>query len=179
MDNPLNLDTTQADDDRARMQQLLALLQNQATTGDGSWQGQLAAATQQAQAGAQSLAQSTPGLSRMDASRAAGEGSSAASQRAIGQGNILRAQQQQLAQGELASILGAQSGTDAEQAAQHAAAMQSQGELAQADKEQQNKETNAILSGVGQAVGTLAALSHGGPVPGRAETFGERLSCRP
>lgn len=167
------LSTTASNSDRDRMTALLTQLQGQAQTGGGAWESALASATGQANSAATALGQSTPGLDRVAAARNTANAVAGNNQRAIGEGNILRAQTQQEARRQLGDIYGQQSGLDASQAASQAAARQGVREANSALSESGAKTGNGILAAGGQALATMVGLSRGGRVPGEPETFGD------
>lgn len=167
------LNTTQPDAERQRMQSFLTQLQGQAATGGGAWESALASATGQANSAATALGQSTPGLDRVAAARNVGNAVAGNNQRAIGEGNILRAQTQQEAQRQLGDIYGQQTSADASQSASQAAARQARLEANQQAADNQRAQTMGMIQGGTQAIGAIAALSKGGTVPGSAETFGD------
>ncbi len=165
------LDTSNADEERARMGVLLGQLQQQAASGDGAWQDQLADATQQANSSAMALGQSQPGVDYQSALSNIGNAQGATAQRAVGQGNILREQSKIDAQDQLAGLLGGMNSGDASQAAAGAAAQQGVTELnATLRKNASGQVTKDSTSFGGLAAG---AMSDGGKVPGRAEVFGD------
>jgi hypothetical protein len=175
-----DLATGQADESRARMAPLLAQLHGQAQYGNGAWQQQLAQGTQQANATASALGQSQPGLDPMAAQRGMANAQAGNAQRAAGQGEILRAQTQQAAQGELANIYGAQGGLDAQQATAQAAARQGVREQRLGVTQAANEANNGTYKGVGDTLVKILTLglagggkSDGGPIPGKARVFGD------
>jgi len=172
------LPTTQADEDRKRMADYLAQLQDQAATGSGAWEGQLARATQQGSAAASALGQSAAGLDPMAMRRNIGNAQAGVEQRAAGQAETLREQMKQQAQQQLSDINAAQASLDAQQAAEQAAARQGRREANKGITDTANQINAVIYSGYGQALGTLASMgggkmSDGGPVPGKAHVFGD------
>lgn len=173
------IDTTAADEERARLGALLGQLQQQAATGSGSWEKTLKTGTESAKNMASALGQSTPNTDYQSALTSIGNAQSAADQRAVGQGNILRAQAQQNARGEISGLLSDIGGQDANQAvassdaeyglrALNASATQRQREGY--EKDQENMK-NTALNAVGGAA--QAAFSDGGKVPGRPRVFGD------
>ena len=87
------------DEERGRLESLLGDLQQQATTGSGAWEQSLRQATDAASASASALGQMQGDTSMQSQLRNIGNAQAGAEQRAVGQGNILRAKQQQQAQG--------------------------------------------------------------------------------
>lgn len=165
------VDTSWSDAQRAQMEQLLSQLQDQAATGNGAWQQTLAKSVQSGKDTSSVLAMSQPGMSRMGSTRAMGEGQAAASQRGVGEGNILRAQSEQDAQGQLAGLLGGVGSGDANQSEAQASVLQQNRETNAALAQQAKQNVQGIASGAGQALG--AALSDGGKVPGSAKVAGD------
>jgi len=173
-----SIDTTQATDDQKRMQALITQLQGQAQTGDGAWQQQLAQSTGQAENSATALGQSQPGMDRMSAATGIANARGADAQRAVGQGNMLRAEQQRQASEQLAGIYGQQQGLDAQQAAAQNAAAQGVDEANAAIRSQNRTNGLGFVGGVGQAlesiiVGAGGGGSNGGPVAGKPKVFGD------
>ena len=164
------VDTTQADQTNGQLNQLIQMLQGQATTGGGAWEQQLANSTHGAENAAKSLSMGQNGLSNLNREYTGAEGAAAARQAGVGQGNILRAQSQQGAQGLLTNLLGAQGSTDANQAAAQAAAGQGVTELNDALKQQAKSNLTGTAGAAGSA---LATLSKGGAVPGKPKVFGD------
>ena len=170
------LDTQQPDADRERMAGLLGQLQGQAATGAGAWEQALASATDKSRAGAQALGLADRGADNMTMGMNIGNAQASATQRAVGQGNMLRAQSQQDAASQMAGILGGQGALDAQQAATAQAAKQGQIETDLFLHQAALKKDIALASGAGQGFLSGAnALnkSDGGPVPGKARTFGD------
>lgn len=167
------LDTTDADADRARLAPLLAQLRNQASTGDGAWQPALAQATQRSQAQASALGQSQAGVGGATAARNIGNAQAGAAQRGAGQEVMLRNEAKNDATAQLGSLLGSMGGQDAGQAATEAGVRQGVREtnLGLLDQARQNA-INAAKAG-GQATTSIMGLSDGGPVPGRPAVFGD------
>ncbi len=167
------LDTTQSDVERSRLGGLLSGLQNQATTGDGAWQAALDKSTGQANSAAQALGQSQPGVGVQSALRNIGNAQGANTQRAVGQADTLRAKSMLDAQGQLGTALQGQGEQDIGQAAGVAGARQGvrEGNASIMSQNQQNNKD--FISGVGQAVTTIAKASDGGAVPGRPSVFGD------
>lgn len=169
-----SLVTTQPDADRARMAGLLGQLQTQATTGGGAWEQALAQNTAGSNATASALGQSL-GEDNMSASRAIGNATAGNNQRAVGQGNLLRAQTQQAAQGQIADILAGQSAMDAQQSAASAAVNQGRA-MTNADQHQRSTQKAwSDLGAVGQTVLSAigGGMSEGGEVPGQPRVFGD------
>lgn len=165
------VDTSKADADRARMQAMIAQLQQQAATGDGSWQQTLATGTQAARDSAQAIGQSQHGIGGMQAERRnIGNAQSAATQQSAGEANTLRAQSQTGAQDQLSALLGSEGDTDASQAAATAAAAQGARELNASLNTAAKQGMAGTVKGAAEAV---AALSDGGRVPGNPKTFGD------
>lgn len=172
----IGLDVTQSEEDRQRMAALVAQLQGQAQTGDGSWQQALAQGTQNANASAMALGQSMPGAGYGQALRGIANNQAANNQRAVGEGNILRAQQQQNSANQLAGILGSQGGLDASQAAEQAAARQGVKEINNDLQLRANSDNAKTLSSNGNTMMSTAmavAASDGGQVPGKPKVFGD------
>lgn len=179
------LDTSKADNERARTTALLGKLQQQAATGGGAWEGALKGATDQARSGAMALGQSMPGVGYASSLRNIGNAQGAVDQRAVGQGNILRAQSKQDATDQMAALLSGQGTQDISQAAGAAdvaggvrgqnvnANLQNEQNMQDLIKRNTQRE-EAAWKGIGNAA-TLgaASLSDGGKVPGRAEVFGD------
>jgi len=168
-----SLNVSQPDEERMRMQALLAQLNSTAQTGNGTWQQALQNATTGANASAEALGQSQAGQNPLLALRNIGNAQAANNQQAIGQGNILRAQTQQQALQDLATIGSATNTTDAQQAAQAAAARQSLREANNDIAANNFKNTAGILGGVGQAAMAIGGASQGGSVQGKASVFGD------
>lgn len=165
------LDTSNADEERARLGPLLAQLQQQAATGGGSWEQTLAAGTQAANASVQALGQSQPGAGYSSALQNIGNAQGAVGQRAVGEGNILRAQAKQGAQDQLANVLGAQGDTEANQAAAGQAAQQGIHDLQNSLNSQASKNFEGATGAIGNAFSSK--MSDGGPVPGQPRVFGD------
>lgn len=165
------LDTSQADEERAKQELLVGQLQQQAATGGGAWEGSLADATKKAQSNAQSLGQSQPGQDYATALDNIGNARAGSQQRAVGQGNILRAQSKQGAQEQLSNLLGSENGSDAEQAASRAQAQQGITQLNAALTSGANKQQTKDTEGMGGMLTSL--MSSGGKVPGKPEVFGD------
>lgn len=168
------LDTANSAAERQRMSGLIGQLQNQAQTGNGSWQQRLAQSTGQANNAAIALGQSMPGVNRLSSQRSAANAVGADNQRAVGQGNILRAQTQQNAQSQLDSLLSGQGQQDVTESTAQGAARQSAREMrAQMDAANTKNAVNQA-SGIAQAGAAAATLlSDGGPVPGKPKVFGD------
>lgn len=163
------LDTTQTGEDRSALTALLADLQQQAATGGGAWEQSLQKATANASAGAMALGQTQQaqtGGGYANALRNIGNAQGAAQQRAVGQGNILRAKSQQAAQQGIAGLTGALSGTDADLAATQSAI------------NQQISDTNIALikqaddANAARGSAMAGSFSKGGEVPGTPKVFG-------
>lgn len=168
------VDTTQSDSDHALLSPMSQQLREQAQTGDGSWQQMLARGTQAANASATALGQSVPGVGYGQALRTIANNTAANNQRAIGQGNILRAQQRQAAATQLGATLGGQSAIEASQAASKAGAAQGVTELNDSIDKKTGQDNANLAAGGAQALGTVAALlSDGGAVPGQPKVFGD------
>ncbi len=165
------LDTSQTDDDRTRLAQVLAKLQQQASEGGGAWEGTLADATQKAGSSAMALGQSLGGQGGYgNQLRNIGNAQGAVEQRAVGQGNILRAQSKIDAQDQLTGILGQQGDADASQAGAKAGAQQGVTELNNTLSGAANSQTTKDSTSLG---GILGMFSDGGEVPGKANVFGD------
>lgn len=164
------LDTSAADADRQRNEQLLAQLRAQAQSGGGAWEQALKNSTGQASSAAMAVGQSNPNVGYAAALRNIGNAQGAVAQRAVGQGNMLRAQSQAGAQDQLSGLLAAQGGTDANQAAASAAAKQGVAEL---DSTLANKATQQTTKDSTSAGGFMGMLSDGGTVPGKPKVFGD------
>lgn len=166
-----SLDTSNADEDRARLGTLVQQLQQQATTGGGAWEQQLKESTGQANASVMALGQSMPGQDYGSQLQNIGNAQAGVQQRAVGQGNVLRAQSQQAGQDQLSQLLGSMGGQDASQAADSASAAQG--------VRQANDEASAVGSqnlgntAKGGAQAAAALLSEGGKVPGEPKVFGD------
>lgn len=180
VDNQINdsvpgasVDTSQADADRARMAQILAQLQTAATTGGGAWEQALANSTEQARGVSSALGMSgvNTGQDPMAAARGIYNGQTAASQQAVGEGNLLRAQTEQGAQADIASINAATNSTDAQQAAEQAAAAQARREANNEIAAGNYNNTVRTAGAVGQAV--MAMVSKGGEIPGKPRVYGD------
>lgn len=169
----VQLDTSQADAERSVMGTLLGHLQQQAATGGGEWEQGLKAATDKAGAAAQAIGQSQPGGNYQSQLRDISNAQGGAAQRAVGQGNILRAQTQQDAKDQIAALSGGMGSQDLAQSADTAAVLQGKRELNNTIASNAGKQAGANIQGGVQAIGTLAALSDGGKVPGRPEVFGD------
>ena len=177
------LDVNQSGADRTRMAGYLSQLQGQAQTGGGAWESALAANTHATQQSAQALSQ-TAGLDPMSAAMNAGNAEAGAAQRSVGQGNLLRAQTQQNARGQLADALGGQGAADAGEAAGVAGARQGVREANTSIVNAANKANQQTEGAIGQgflsllgmggkAYGGEIGLSDGGKVPGTPEVFGD------
>jgi hypothetical protein len=167
------LDTGQADESRDRTEGLLAQLQQQAATGGGAWEKTLADATQRAQATASALGQNqaNTGGDYQSALMNIGNAQSAASQRAVGQGNILREQSKANAQDLLGQALTGIGGQDVQESANAAAARQGLREANTALVQGARKTIMDVGGGAGQAL--VAGASDGGRVPGRPVVGGD------
>lgn len=167
-----SLDSSQSNDDRTRLGGHLDQLTNQANTGGGAWEQALAANTHATQMNAEALGQ-TSGLDPLNAASNVANAQAGAQQRSVGQGNLLRAQTQQQAQGQLSDVLGGQGAMDAQQAAAEAAAKQARAQANATLEGSSRKALGDTVQAGAQAVGTVAALSDGGPVPGKPKVFGD------
>lgn len=167
------LDTTDADADRARLAPLLAQLRNQASTGDGAWQPALAQATQRSQAQASALGQSQAGVGGATAARNIGNAQAGAAQRGAGQEVMLRNEAKNDATAQLGSLLGSMGGQDAGQAATEAGVRQGVRETNLGLLDQARQNGMRVLSGAAQTAGAMTGMSDGGPVPGRPAVFGD------
>ena len=166
------LDISHSNEDRGRLMPFIQALQQQAATGSGAWESALADATKESQNAASALGQaSSPQVGYANALRGIQNAQGAASQRAVGEGNILRAQTQQDAMGRLADVLASQEGGDAAQAAEEAAVRQGVRATGNALVDQQRANIMKTVSGAGQAA--VGAMSDGGPVPGEPRVFGD------
>lgn len=165
-----SLDTTNADAERNRTQSLLSQLQQQAATGDGEWENTLAQATQNAQQTASALGQSNPQSSYQSSLRNIGNAQSAASQRAVGQGNMLRAQAQQDALSQEGNLLNGMGEQDIEQSRLSAQARQQLRETNSQLLSDAQKQATSKIGGIGQM---FSSWSKGGAVPGKAQVFGD------
>lgn len=165
----LDLGTTA--EDRAAAAPLGATLAGQAQTGGGAWEDALRKGTLASQNAAMAVGQSTPGVGYQTALRNIGNAQAAAKQRAAGQANILRAQQQQGAQGLYGQFLQGQGGQDIAQAGAQADVAQQQRETQAAQRQQAQQNTAGVISGAAQAIPYF--LSKGGKVPGTPEVFGD------
>lgn len=163
-----SLDTANADAERQRTEGLLGQLQQQAATGGGEWEKTLAQATQNAQNTAQALGQSNPNAGYQSSLRNIGNAQSAASQRAVGQGNTLRAQAQQDALAKQGDLLSATGEQDIEQARLAGQAKQQRRQTNQQLVSNARKSAENMAGGFAQAF-----MSDGGQVPGRARVFGD------
>jgi hypothetical protein len=119
------------------------------------------------------VGQSQPGVGYQTALRNIQNAQNAAQQQAVGQGNILRAQQQQQATGQLGGALQAQGGQDIQQAADVSGAAQAAREAQAAQEGATQKRNLGNISGVGQAFMHILGMSDGGKVPGTPEVFGD------
>ena len=165
-----SLDVGQSQESRAGMDDLLSSLQQQAATGGGAWEGALDRAAKSAQATAAALGQTQTNAGGNYASglRNIGNAQSAAAQRAVGHGNILREQSKASAQDQLSALLEGQGRQDVSQAASEAAARQGTNE---ANLGLQRAARGQLLNTAG---GTAQALmSDGGRVPGNPKVFGD------
>jgi hypothetical protein len=168
-----NMDVAQSEDDASRLGPLITQLQDQAKTGSGAWESALKGATEKSRANAMALGQSSQsGMGYADKLNAIGNAQASADQRAVGQGNVLRAQQQQDASQQLAQILGQQGALEAQQAGSQSAVRQARREASEAQKLENRRIAVNVLGGAGQAATTLLK-SDGGPVPGKAKVFGD------
>lgn len=172
------VDTSQADFEREGMAGLMAQLQQQAATGEGSWENALKAATQRSQATASALGQSDPDLDYGSAAMLTGNAQAGARQRAVGQGNILREQSKMDAQDQLGSLTAVMGAGDLDQAAAEARARQGVRAANLQLKQDATKRNMDFVSGVGGAatgIATMGAakMSDGGTVPGQPKVFGD------
>lgn len=167
------LDTSGGDFQRQQTEGLMAALQQQAASGNGSWENALAEATKRASAAGQSVAVSTPNTSYGDALRNVGNAQGAAEQRGAGQAEILRNQSKLDAEDQLGQLFGNMGAQDIDQSAASSAARQGQRETNLMLKQRQAQTIGNTVQGAGQAVGTAASLSDGGRVPGRAVFGGD------
>jgi hypothetical protein len=167
------LDVSGAEAERNRLSPLLEQLGRQAQSGSGAWEQALRAGTGQANAAAMALGQSQPGMSNQTELRNIANAQAANAQRAVGQANQLRAQQQMHATEALGSNLGASADLDAQQAAAAAAARQARLEANTAAAKVNEANTINQVTGFGQTLASAAGMSKGGAVPGKAEVFGD------
>ncbi len=165
------VDTSQADEERRRTGVLLAQLQQQAASGSGAWEGSLADATGKASSSAMALGQSQEGVGYSSGLRNIGNAQGAVAQRAVGQGNMLRAQSQTGAQDQLAKLLAAQGSGDASQAAANAAAQQGISALNNSLASNANKQITKDSTSFGSM--STGAFSDGGTVPGKPMVGGD------
>ncbi len=169
-----HLDTSNADEEKARIAPLLAQLQQQAASGGGAWEGILKAGTQRADATAQALGQSQPGAGYASSMRTIGNAQAGAEQRAVGEGNTLRAQSQAGAQDQLSNLLASQGDTEANQAAAGAAANQGVNDLQRHLNQAASSNFENATGAIGNAfTGGGAKMSRGGEVPGKPKVFGD------
>jgi hypothetical protein len=167
-----SLDTSESDAERARMQQLLSQLQQQATSGDGAWRDSLNKAIANAQAGASALGQSEALQARSGYAgtlRNIANAQGAAAQRGVAEGNMLRTESENNAQDELAQLQPAMGAGDINQAAQSAAVQQANRAENAALVQQAQQSTGQLINGIASAV----HISMGGQVPGQPEVFGD------
>lgn len=168
-----SLDTSNADEERARLGPLLAQLQQQAATGAGAWESALKNNLQQSGNMAEAVGQSNTGGGYASQLRGIGEAQAGIAQRGAGQENILRAQAKTGAQDQLSGLLAAQGQGDAAQAAAQAAAAQGTSELQQTLNRQASKNTENATGAIGNAFVGGSKMSDGGPVPGTPKVFGD------
>lgn len=164
------VDTSLANQQRDSMAGVLAQLQQQAATGNGSWEEALRDATTRSQSTAQAVGQSDASTGYGSSLDNIGNARAGASARAEGQGNILRAQSQEDAQGQLGTLLGAKGSQDIDQSQAVANARAGVRATNLTLKQKATKNMGDYASGLGQ--GITAALSDGGPVPGKAKVPG-------
>lgn len=164
------LDTSGADAQRQRTQALLAQLQQQAATGDGSWQDDFASAVQRAKATASALGQSQPGMSAQSALMNIGNAQAAAQQRSVTEEEMLRNQAKLDAREQMSGLLGQQATGDITQAAEEAGVIRGRRSAQQALNDQAAENREKFRQGVLAAV---PGMSDGGKVPGRAPVFGD------
>jgi hypothetical protein len=167
------LATGQADVQRQQLSGLLEQLQQQAATGSGSWEGALRAATQHSQATAQALGQSDANASYGSALDNIGNAQAAATQRGVGQGDILREQSKLSAQEGIADLTNSMGAQDIGQANAQAGARQGVRETNILLKQNATKNMGNYVSGIGQGAGAATSLSDGGRVPGHAVFGGD------
>lgn len=165
------VDTTQSDEERARLGALLGQLQQQGQTGSGAWENVLRNSTQQNQASAQALGQSQPGVGYSSALRDIANAKGAAQQRSVGQGNILRAQSMAGAQDAATNLAQSMNSGDASAAAAGAAARQGVSELNSTLANKANESIAKDTVGLGGMLSSL--MSKGGSVPGKAKVGGD------
>lgn len=160
--------------DASQQQSFASALQNQARTGDGAWQQPLAQQTQQASNSAMALGQSRPTLAGAgDTKRDIGNAQGAVGQEAVGQGNILRAQAQQSAQGQLGDLYGKMNGQDATEAINSAGVNQQVREANVANQQKRDQLILGTTAGASALAGAIAGASKGGAVPGKPRVFGD------
>ncbi len=165
------LDTSMQDAERGRTQQLLAQLQQQAATGGGEWEQTFKDATQRASATAQSLGTSARGVDYGSKLRNIGNAQGAVQQQSVGQEEILRNKQKQLATGQVADLLAGMGAQDVDQSAAVAGVRQ---DVRAANVAQQESARKNVLNQAGGiAQGITSSMSAGGKVPGQAEVFGD------
>ena len=168
------LDTALADEERKGLEALLSDLQQQATTGSGAWEGALEDATKRAQASAQALGQGQQNQTGGNYGQSLlniGNAQAGASQRAVGQGNILREKSKMGAQDAITGVTSAMGKTAAEQAAATAAARRAvqstNAALLKNAEESDMKKADMISTAMS------AGMSDGGEVPGEPIVFGD------
>lgn len=166
-----HLDTSNADEERARMGTLLTQLQQQAATGGGGWEKTLKDATGKAGATAMALGQSMPGQGYQSQLQNIGNAQGAVNQRAVGQGNMLREQSKLGAQDQLSALLGGMGGQDAGEAVDASAAQQGVRDLQSSLNRQASKNFEGATGAIGNAFS--GGMSDGGPVPGTPRVFGD------
>jgi hypothetical protein len=171
----LGIDTTQADANRDRLTGLLGQLQQTAATGSGPWEETFSKAVNDAQSSAQALgqAQANTGGNYQSALRNIGNTQSSVGQRAVGQEQVLRQKAKNQATTSLASIQGALGNQDVAEATSIAQANQDKLKLDQAELDAETEKLTGAFKTVGSAVMGGTGMSDGGPVPGRAQVFGD------
>lgn len=176
-----SLQTQGADAQRTRMQGFLDQLSQQAATGDGAWQQAFAQAVRQSQAGTEALGQSDARVDYGSALSNIGNAQAAIRQRAVGDEERLRAQAQLDARGQMADLLGQQAQMDLGQEAERARIQREVMAANQAAIDQSGKNRESTEKGISGGLMSMAGMSEGGKVPGRAQVFGndERNDTQP
>ncbi len=165
------LQTGDANAERLRLGNLMAMMQQQAATGEGPWHQAFNKATQQAGESAQALGQSVPGAGYASSLRNIGNAQGAVSQRAAGQEELLKNQAMIQGQDQLSGALAGIGQTDAGQAAAESAVKQNVRDANQAAIKDAEKNANNIKDGISKAASM--GMSDGGKVPGKAYVFGD------
>lgn len=168
------LDTTLLDEDRKQQQAIIQQLQNQAQNGDPVALQQLKDATQKSMQQGSALSATSAaqhGMGAGSALRSSADQQALTAQKAIGQEQILKAQSQQEAQKQLATLTGQQRASDI---AEIQAKLQAQRGIENAniaDKEQKAKQFQGMSGGLLQ--GMLSKVAHGGRIDGPALAPGD------